>query len=106
MNSVKGWYYGWKATLKIMLFERDLYRQLKKPLDIGDFGPVAVPDPEHQAWLDGLKPGDVVCDYRFRHLEIVARDGDDVMLSDGSSCSLSHCCDPADHAEPHPEEGE
>lgn len=103
-NDVKGWYYGWKATLKIMIFERETYRQLTKPLDMEDMMPLTTPGDvlERQEWLDSLKEGDLVCDCRFRHLKIVTRDGDDVLLSDGSSCSLSHCCDPADHVEPHP----
>lgn len=101
-NDVKGWYYGWKATIRIHLLERDTLRALTCPLDAGDLVPVASSDEEHQAWLDSLRPGDVVCDCRFRHLKIVTRDGDDVMLSDGSSCSLRHCCDPADHEEEDP----
>lgn len=47
--------------------------------------------------------GDVVCDCRFRHLKIAKRNKDDVVLEDGFSCSLEYCCDPPDHAEPHPE---
>ena len=68
----------------------------------GTTGPVTAPDSEYQQWLDSLKEGDLVCDCRFRHLKIVSRDGDDVLLTDGSTCSLQHCCDPADHPEPHP----
>lgn len=101
-SDIKGWYHGWKATLRITLSERGLYRQLRKPLDIRDFGPATVPDAEHQAWLDSLREGDMVCDCRLRHLKIVTRDGDDVLLEDGGSCSLQHCCDPADHEEEHP----
>lgn len=48
-------------------------------------------------------PGDVVCDCRFRHLKVTARDGDDLTLEDGSVCSLEYCCDPPDHLLPHPE---
>lgn len=48
------------------------------------------------------KVGDLVCDCRFRHLRVVERDGDDLVLEDGSRCSLLHCCDPPDHVEPHP----
>lgn len=70
----------------------------------GDFGQVTVPDDEHQQWLDSLKPGDLVCDCRFRHLKIVTREDDDVLLSDGSSCSLASCC-PPDHAEENPVTG-
>ena len=43
------------------------------------------------------KPGDIVCDCRYRHLKIKERDGDDLILEDGSSCSLSHCCDDPDN---------
>jgi len=102
-NDVRGWYHGWKATIRIHLFERDALRALKRPLDLSDFIEVGPPgDEQHQAWLDSLRPGDVVCDCRFRHLKIVTRDGDDVILEDGSPCSLRHCCDPAGHAEEHP----
>lgn len=93
MNGIKGWYHGWKATLRL---------PRKRAADPGDFVEVSSPDEmAHQQWIASLKPGDVVCDCRFRHLKIVSRDGDDVLLSDGSSCSLQHCCEPADHAEPH-----
>jgi len=73
---------------------RDWWARLHDPEELADI--------QHQAWLDSLKPGDLVCDCRFRHLKIVTRDGDDVILSDGSSCSLEHCCEPADHEEKHP----
>lgn len=46
--------------------------------------------------------GDVVCDCRFRHLRIVERNGDDLVLEDGARCSLRYCCDPPDHECPHP----
>lgn len=46
--------------------------------------------------------GDTVCDCRFRHLRIAERNGDDLVLEDGSRCSLKHCCDPPDHVELHP----
>lgn len=107
MGSIKGWYYGWKETLRIYLFDRETYRQLTRPLDSEDMVPMTTPGEilEYREWLDSLKEGDVVCDCRFKHLKIVSRDGDDVLLSDGSSCSLSHCCDPADHADPHPVAG-
>lgn len=48
--------------------------------------------------------GDVVCDCRYRHLRITERDGDDLVLEDGSRCSLIHCCDPPDHAWQHPDQ--
>lgn len=47
--------------------------------------------------------GDVVCDCRYRHLQVVERDGDDLVLEDGANCSLEHCCDPPDHEWPHPD---
>lgn len=83
----------------------DIWRARRHSETEGDFGPVTVPDDEHQQWLDSLKPGDLVCDCRFRHLKIVSRDGDDVLLEDGGSCSLQHCCEPADHPESHPVAG-
>lgn len=103
-NDIKGWYYGWKATIRIHLFDRQTLKWLKwVKFEEEDFGEVESPDEVlHRQWIASLKEGDLVCDCRFRHLKIVRRDGDDVLLSDGSSCSLSHCCDPADHPEPHP----
>lgn len=49
--------------------------------------------------------GDVICDCRYRHLRIAARDGDNLTLEDGAHCSLTHCCDPPDHTWPHPVAG-
>lgn len=89
---MNGGHGGWKKKIATFLFCRAERWRLHED------------EVMHQQWLDSLKPGDLVCDCRFRHLKIVSRDGDDVLLSDGSSCSLSHCCDPADHVEPHPEE--
>lgn len=45
--------------------------------------------------------GDTVCDCRYRHLKIVklGNNIDDVILEDGSHCSLYHCC----HSVPHPD---
>jgi hypothetical protein len=48
------------------------------------------------------QPGDVVCDCRYRHLRVTARDGDNLLLEDGSRCSLAHCCDPPGHLWQHP----
>ncbi len=103
-NDIKGWYYGWKATTRIHLFDRQTLKWLKwVKFEEEDFGEVPSPDEVvHQQWIASLKEGDLVCDCRFRHLKIASRDGDNVLLSDGSSCSLRHCCDPADHPEPHP----
>ena len=49
------------------------------------------------------QPGDLVCDCRYLHLRVRSRDGDDLVLEDGSRCSLQHCCDPPDHGFRHPE---
>jgi hypothetical protein len=49
------------------------------------------------------QPGDMVCNCRFKHLKVKSREGDDVILEDGFSYSVSSCLDPADHPEPHPE---
>ena len=48
------------------------------------------------------KPGDYVCDCRYKHLKVKERYDDDIILEDGSSCSLKHCCDDPNHVEPHP----
>jgi hypothetical protein len=48
------------------------------------------------------QPGDLVCDCRYQHLRVTSRDGDDLVLEDGSRCSLEHCCDPPDHDWAHP----
>lgn len=42
--------------------------------------------------------GDIVCDCRYEHLIIVKIwDDGDAELSDGSNCSLIHCCHPVPH---------
>jgi hypothetical protein len=51
--------------------------------------------PRQPAWDPQV--GDLVCDCRYLHLRIAERDGDDLVLEDGASCSLEHCCDPPDH---------
>ncbi len=86
------------------LLRRYLRSLIGKPKETeGDFGAVPHPDEvAHQQWIASLKEGDLVCSCQLKHLRIVSRDGDDVLLEDGSSCSLQHCCEPADHAEPHP----
>ena len=43
------------------------------------------------------REGDVVCDPRFRHGCIIARDGDTVTMDDGQSFSLADGFDPVDH---------
>ena len=61
-------------------------------------------------WAKSLKVGDVVCDCRYKHLkiaEISGQDSDnaydiDVVLEDGSSCSIIHCCDRVNHDWSHP----
>lgn len=55
LSEVKGWYYGWKATLRLMIFDRETCRYLKEPFVIGDFGEVPSPDEVHQRWVEGLK---------------------------------------------------
>jgi len=74
---------------------------------------------EKLEWGKILKPGDLVCDCRFKHTEIktivpVLNEGDtslgheilckfgeaydyNIELVDGVQCSLVHCCDPIDH---------
>ncbi|AXH66919.1 hypothetical protein SEA_STARPLATINUM_210 [Streptomyces phage StarPlatinum] len=49
--------------------------------------------------------GDIVCDCRYLHLKVLKiwPDGDTVSLEDGSSCSIRHCLDAADHEWQHPE---
>lgn len=56
-------------------------------------------------WLETLKPGDEVCDCRFKHIKIASIDlrNSIVILEDGASCSPLHCLDPVDHEEKHPE---
>jgi hypothetical protein len=56
------------------------------------------------ALRNGIKPGDVVCDCRFKHLKVltVHPDGDTVTLEDGANCSIQHCLDNADHKWQHP----
>jgi hypothetical protein len=38
------WFRCWATTLRIMIFERDLYRSLREPIDMDDF--VDAPRPE------------------------------------------------------------
>jgi putative endonuclease len=57
---------------------------------------------EHQKWIDSLKIGDMVCDCRYRHSEIVrftvsGSKDKDLRLDDEFFCSARHCCDPVDH---------
>lgn len=41
-----GWFRGWATTLHIMVFERDLYRQLRESIDapMSDFIEVQPPE--------------------------------------------------------------
>lgn len=53
-----------------------------------------------------VKVGDIVCDCRYLHLKIdkILEDGDTAILEDGSSCSIRHCLDYANHDWSHPED--
>ena len=65
-----------------------------------------------------LKVGSVVCDCRYRHLEIASilphrpggKDGKvtdfDLVLKDGSHCSAVHCCSDKNHRWKHPSKAE
>lgn len=46
--------------------------------------------------------GMTVCDCKYTHQKIIAVDGDDLILEDGSSCSFVHCCDLVPHEWKHP----
>ena len=37
------WLRSWTATVRIMIFERELYRELTKPFDMDDFREVMSP---------------------------------------------------------------
>ena len=63
-------------------------------------------------WGASLKPGDMICDCRYKHIQIksIAPEyGDEIYervvgdyqieTEDGRYCSLIHCCDPVDHPE-------
>ena len=50
--------------------------------------------------------GDLVCNCEYKHVRIQEIIGDDVILEDGSRCSISHCLDPADHTYSHPTDEE
>lgn len=39
-----GWVRGWAETLRIMIFDRELYNQLKEPFDPDDFEEVSRPE--------------------------------------------------------------
>lgn len=44
------WLRSWAATLRIKFFERELYRELTRPLDLGDFGEVGPPGDDSARW--------------------------------------------------------
>lgn len=59
---------------------------------------------EKIAWGKTLKPGDLICDCRFKHVAIkeIWWDGKfdyTILTEDGMYCSLIHCADKADHDE-------
>lgn len=66
VRSFKGWFYGWKATIYIHLFDRETLRYLKEPFEIGDFVEVASPGEVLQrhekqtleSYLEGLAGSD------------------------------------------------
>jgi hypothetical protein len=43
MRRLREFITGWAATLRIMIFERDLYRHLREPMDMSDFIEVGPP---------------------------------------------------------------
>jgi hypothetical protein len=43
VTGLKAWLWSWKETLHIMIFERELYHDLTKPLEANDFGEVQPP---------------------------------------------------------------
>lgn len=45
-------------------------------------------------WERNLRIGSIVEDCRYERHVVVRRDGDDVILDDGASCSVRHCLDP------------
>ena len=38
------WFISWRTTLKIKFFQPELYRELRKPFDLDDFGEVHRPE--------------------------------------------------------------
>lgn len=55
------WLSGWAATLHIMIFERDLYRQLREPAgNLEDFGEVPPPGTDQYSWVGRDKDGNLV----------------------------------------------
>jgi len=68
-------------------------------------------------WVKSVKIGDIVCDCRYFHQRVIALRNTyseepwskgmrwqekEVVLEDGSSCSLYHCANAGDHKWPHP----
>jgi len=47
--------------------------------------------------------GDLVCDCRYKHVRVSARDGDEIVTEDGASFSLANCgIEPVDDQHVHP----
>lgn len=44
LSEIKGWYYAWKSTLRLMIFDRETYRRLKEPFEIGNFTEAGSPE--------------------------------------------------------------
>jgi hypothetical protein len=40
---VRNYLHGWSETLRIMIFDRELYHRLREPIDLDDFGEVSEP---------------------------------------------------------------
>lgn len=68
------------------------------------YRPVADADDEaawraKEVWIVGLRPGDVVCDCRLRHVAIreIDIENDYAVMEDGFGCSPFHCLDEVPH---------
>jgi hypothetical protein len=44
MKRFRAWVSSWATTLHIMIFERELYNELRRPIDLGDFVEVKRPE--------------------------------------------------------------
>ena len=66
MKRILSWFSSWGTTLRIMIFERDLYRQLREPLD-DDFTEVSRPESLYRVTLE-------LSDHWWRHVDHVTRE--------------------------------